>query len=254
MVKGKKKDKLILFMILILLVVINYGFIDSFLEKKFTEDDAILVEVERVIDGDTVVVNGSSMRLLGINSPEKGQMYYEEAKEYLESLVVNKSIVVKSHGKDKYYRELVYLFDVEDKKNINLELVREGYANYYFPSGKDEYYKDFVKSWKECLRNEVNLCERSTDECAGCIELEEFGYDKDAIIYNICKTKTCNLDGWSIKDEGRKVFVFEDFVLAPGEGAQVTAEAFNTDYVWTKTGDSIFVRDDSGLLVLFDSY
>jgi hypothetical protein len=254
MIGKKSKDKVILLIILVLLVVVNYGVIEGILEESFKDPDAILVHVDRVIDGDTIVVNGTSMRLLGINCPEKGQKYFEEAKEYLESLVMNKSIVVRKEGQDMYYRELVYLYDVEDKKNINLEIVRNGYANYYFPSGKDEYYKDFVKAWKRCMIDKINLCEPSNNECADCIELEEWGYNKDTIIYNMCD-KNCNLERWSIKDEGRKLLIFEDtFILKPGQGAQITADAFGVTYVWTKTGDSIFIRDDEGKLVLFDSY
>ena len=253
MVSKRAREKIILAIILLILVVVNYGFIDGFLEKKFMDEGAILVDVERVIDGDTLVVNGSSIRLLGINSPEKGEIYSVEATVFLEELVMNKSIVLRSTGKDRYYRELGYLFDVESRKNINLEIVKNGYANFYFPSGKDEYYDEFVKGWEECLKKGVNLCEPSTNECSECIKLEEWGYNKNTTLYNTCEIE-CNLEGWSIKDEGRKKFVFEDFNLEPGEGAQVNAEAFGVDYVWTKSGDSIFLRDDEGMLVVYDSY
>jgi nuclease-like protein len=249
---SKKKERIILVAILIVLVIINYGFIDGFLEKRFGEE-AILVEVERVIDGDTVVINGTSMRLLGINSPEKGEKYSEEAKEFLEQIVLNKTIVMKSRGKDRYYRELVYLFDLDERKKINLDIVEKGYANFYFPSGKDEYYKDFVDAWDKCLKNNINLCEKSEHECVECIDLEEWGYGKDVILYNTCE-KTCDLEEWSIKDQGRKVFVFKDFVLESGEGAQIKAEAFEVEYVWTKSGDSIFIRDENGGLILYKNY
>ena len=102
--REKKKEKIILTIILILLVVINYGFIEGLLEKTFKDPEAVLVEVERVVDGDTVIINGSSMRLLGINSPEKGQIYYEEAKTFLEESVMNKTLIIKSKGTQlKFY-------------------------------------------------------------------------------------------------------------------------------------------------------
>ncbi len=250
--KGKK-EKIILIIILLLLVVINYGFIDSFLQNKISGNDAVTIKVDRVIDGDTVVVNGTSMRLLGINSPEKNQKYYNDAKKYLESLVMNKTIIMKSKGKDKYYRELVYLYDIDGKKTINLKMVEEGYANFYFPSGKDEHYKDFVKSWRKCLAYERNLCEFSNEKCASCIELQEWGYNKDVILYNKCKI-TCDLSDWSIKDQGRKLLVFEELILGPEEGVQITPEAFGVEYVWTKSGDSIFIRDRSNMLVIYENY
>lgn len=248
-----KKEKIVLVILIAALIIVNYGFLDGFLEKKFSEDDAVLVEVERVIDGDTVVVNGSSMRLLGINCPEKGERYYDEAGTFLGDLVMNKTIVMKGKGVDRYNRGLVYLFDIDNEININLEIVENGYANFYFPSGKDEYYKDFVKAWEECLVSEINLCEPSEHPCKECIELEQWGYDKDVILYNTCEF-SCDLSQWSIKDEGRKKFVFGNFILEPGEGVQITPEAFEEEYIWTRTGDSIFIRDNSGKLVLYDKY
>ena len=44
--------------------------------------------VSRIIDGDTIELqNGERVRLLGINTPEKGQPYYEEATNRLKELI-----------------------------------------------------------------------------------------------------------------------------------------------------------------------
>lgn len=244
-----KKNKILLVVLILLLFVINYNFIDNFLKETFLNEE--LVEVERVIDGDTVVVNASSVRLLGINSPEKGEILYEEAKNFLEEMVLNKSLRIERRGFDRYDRELAYLFD--DKKNINLEIVKNGFGNYYFPEGKDRYYKKFVNAWKKCIENNINLCEISLDECAECIKLENFEYNENVVLKNVCKID-CNLSEWTIKDEGRKKFVFRNFVLESSGEVEVTAKDFNEDYVWTKTGDTILLRDDEGKLVLWEKY
>ncbi len=245
-----QKEKIILGVLILFLIAVNYNFVNGFLERNFLENYES-VQVERVIDGDTVVVNGSSMRLLGINSPEKGEEYYKEAGEFLKEKVMNKTIKAEKHGKDKYYRELVYLFDL---KNINLEIVEKGYANYYFPSGKDKYYDDFVKAWKTCLENNENLCEKSSDKCSECIEIRNFGYNKDVILYNKCGFD-CDLTNWNVKDEGRKKLIFGNLILKPYESTKITPEDFgNYDYIWTKTGDSIFIRDSENKLVLWESY
>ena len=141
----KKRDakKLLIFLI-ILLIVINYSFIDSFLNDILNPRE--LVFISRVIDGDTVEVNETSIRLLGINTPERGEKYYEEAKDFLEELVLNKTLELE-HGKekyDKYNRILGYLF--LNNKNINIRLIENGFANFYFPSGKDKYYSEFKKA------------------------------------------------------------------------------------------------------------
>jgi len=143
----KNKHIALLIFLISLLFLINYSFLNSLLVNFLDEGEKVFVQ--RVIDGDTIVTGGGkSVRLLGINSPEKGEVYSKEAKEFLEGLVLNETVKLK-YGKDKYdkyHRVLAYVFI--GSKNINLELVKEGLANYYFPVGKDVYYKEFKS---ECL-------------------------------------------------------------------------------------------------------
>jgi len=256
-----KKGLVILISLILVLFVVNYSFLDSLLINFFDEDEVVIVG--RVIDGDTIVIENISVRLLGINSPERGEPYYEKAKEFLEERILNKTVRLK-FGKekyDKYDRLLVYVF--VDGENVNLELVKNGFANFYFPSGKDNYYSDFKKAWDGCRRN---LCERSKETCADCIELEEFNYKEEIVgFYNKCEFD-CELTGWEIKDEGRKNFLFPEFVLF-GEGsvkvivaqedlASTQKEIFwiREDYVWTNSGDTLFLRNREGKLVLWESY
>ncbi len=258
----KQKYAFLLIFLVIFLFVINYSFIDTFLKGFFEESE--LGFVERVIDGDTIVMNETSIRLLGINCPEKGEKYYQEAKDFLEKEVLNKTVELKFGNEryDKYHRLLAYVF--LDEKNVNLELVEKGFANFYFPSGKDVYYNDFEKAWENCLNSNLNLCEKSQNICRNCIGLKEFNFEKDVLVfYNNCSFD-CDLTGWGIKDEGRKNFVFSEFVLNPflevkiivGNGKDNSTTLFwkGEDYVWTKTGDSLFLRDDEGRLVLWESY
>ena len=144
-----------------------------------------------------------------------------------------------------YDRDLAYLFE-ENGENINKKLIEAGYANAYFPEGKDNYYSSFMSAWKICTETgNKNLCRKSSDICANCIEIHKFGPDEDLILYNSCSFN-CNLTGWSVKDEGRKKFVFEDFVLKSNNQVTLTAADFNQTYVWTNTGDTIFMRDKKG--------
>lgn len=260
---SKQKQITLLVFLIILLITINYPYLDSLLTNFLSDSETVIVE--RVIDGDTIVIkNKTSVRLLGINSPEKGEIYYSEAKEFLEMILLNKTVELR-FGKDKYdkyNRRLAYIF--YKHKNVNLEMVDEGYANFYFPSGKDNYYNDFVKAWDHCINNHVNLCEKSNDECATCIELKEFDYiDEIIILENSCEFD-CELTGWGIKDEGRKNFVFQNFILESGkdiiikvgEGVDDEATLFwkGEDYVWTDSGDTLFLRDSEHKLVLWRSY
>ncbi|MCK4552618.1 thermonuclease family protein [Candidatus Pacearchaeota archaeon] len=256
-----KKNVIVLIGLIIILFAVNYSFLDSLLINLFDEGEVVIVE--KVIDGDTIVAGKVSVRLLGINSPERKEQYYEEAREFLEDAVLNKTVILKfgKEKQDKYNRTLAYVF--VGNKNLNLEMVKNGFANFYFPSGRDVYYDDFKSAWEEC---EENLCERSADECADCIELEEFDYENEIVVfYNKCDFD-CELTEWEIKDEGRKSFVFPEFVLGVGKNVKVIVseedvvdnqeEVFwrRKDYVWTDSGDTLFLRDSKGKLVLWENY
>ena len=256
----KRNKKLLIYFIVLIIIALDYPFIERYIDKTF--EDYELGVVERVIDGDTLEVNGSSVRLLGINTPEKNELYYGEAKEFLVNITQGQ-LVKLVKGKDDldlYGRKLRYVF--LENENINLKLVEQGYANYYFPTSKDRYYNEFKKAWTQCMTNNINLCERSSDECASCIELKEFDSVKERIVFvNKCDF-SCNLTGWTIKDEGRKTYTFPNFALETevtvkvGTGKNTQDELFwkGEDYVWTKTGDSLFLRDNKHELVLFHSY
>ena len=253
----------LLVFLIFLLIGINYRFLDTKVIEFLDEGEFTIVE--RVIDGDTIVVsNDTHVRLLGINTPEKGEFYYQESKDFLANLTLNKTIKLE-YGKEKqdlYGRTLAYI--ILDGKNVNIELVDEGYANFYFPSGKDVYYNSFVKAWEHCLENGKYLCKKSNDECAQCVELKELNVkNQTVVLYNKCNFD-CNLAGWNIKDEGRKKFVFQNFILRNNEkvsiivGNETNSENFlywkGEEYVWTSTGDTLFLRDKEGRLILWERY
>lgn len=241
----KNEKKLLIFLIL-LFFVINYHFLDSFLIDVFDSREEVVIN--NVIDGDTVKVNGTSIRLLGINTPEKGEVYYEEAKEFLEGLVLNKTVYLE-YGKekhDKYNRILAYIF--LNNENIHLKIVERGFANFYFPSGKDKYYFEFKEAWENCIKSNKNLCERSSHQCSGCISLNEFSYENKLIVLKNTCSFDCDLNNWKMKAEGRTILDL-NITLDSGE-----EEKIDFDSVWTKTGNTLFVRDDEFKLVLWKSY
>ncbi len=97
-----------------------------------------------VVDGDTIDVDGvGRIRFVGVNTPEKGQAGYQEAKDFVKSLCLGKTVGLdidnaKTH--DKYGRVLavVYSGDV----NVNSELLKRGYAEImYIPPSEFDPYK-----------------------------------------------------------------------------------------------------------------
>ncbi|MEK6881347.1 MAG: lamin tail domain-containing protein, partial [Nanoarchaeota archaeon] len=202
--------------------------------------------------------------LLGINTPERGEKYYFEAKEYLKMRIEGREAVLRKsvEDKDKYGRKLRFVFLEEE--NINLEMVEKGFANPYFPDEDKMYIKEFREAWRRCVENNVNLCEKSTAACSVCIKIQELDYiDEEIEILNSCSLE-CNLDQWTIKDEGRKKFVFEDFKLKPlsriivktgaGENSEEILFWGGEEYVWTDSGDSLYLRDSKNKLINYYEY
>ena len=95
--------------------------------------------VTKVIDGDTVVVEGGwHVRLLGMDADEKGYPCYDPAKTRLEDLVLSKQVVLEKDisDVDQYGRCLRYIF--VGTANIDTQLVKEGLAvaRFYQPDVK----------------------------------------------------------------------------------------------------------------------
>lgn len=85
--------------------------------------------VTKVIDGDTVLIDGGrTVRLLGMDADEHDEFCFEVAKDRLKELILNKQVVLQRELRDGdiYGRLLRYVF--LDGQNIDLQLVREGFA------------------------------------------------------------------------------------------------------------------------------
>lgn len=97
----------------------------------------------RVIDGDTIDVDGvGRIRFVGVNTPEKGQPGYQEAKDFVRAMCFGKIVYLDIDDKkqhDKYGRSLavVYVNDI----NLNSELLKRGYAEImYIPPSEFNPY------------------------------------------------------------------------------------------------------------------
>ena len=97
--------------------------------------------VERVVDGDTIVVdingNRERVRLLGIDTPESvavnrpEQCFGRESASYLTSLLpkgTRVTLVRDIESRDQYDRLLAYVVRSSDQLFVNLDLLERGYA------------------------------------------------------------------------------------------------------------------------------
>lgn len=88
--------------LLILLLIILFVFLSSCYHKDYCR---------YVVDGDTLIMQDrAKVRLAGIDAPEKNQEGGQEAKQYLSSLVLNKTVTLIKVDKDKYGREVCKVY------------------------------------------------------------------------------------------------------------------------------------------------
>lgn len=96
--------------------------------------------------GDTCIVLTSkgeqlALSLYGIAAPERGQDYAEQATQFASYLMGHQDVSVEIYSEDQYGRQVGVVWVGE--KNINRELVRQGYAWQYSKICK----KSFCREW-----------------------------------------------------------------------------------------------------------
>lgn len=238
--------------------------------------------ISKVIDGDTIKLKtGETVRLLGINAPEKGQPYYEEATNRLKELVEGKEVALERDidDKDKYGRLLRYIF--VNGENINVELIREGLATLYIVPPNFKYRYELEQAQNEAKTLKRNIWKQPKEDVCDnqCIGISYFHWnaegndcnnlnDEYVVLKNSC-AYSCNLTGWTIKDESsRNLYVFPNFILKgqalvtlyTGCGINTNTKLYwcnsgsQCNAVWNNYGDTLYLRNSNGELILSYSY
>ena len=234
-------------------------------------DDGKTYLVSEVIDGDTIILeNGEHIRFLGINTPESGMYFYEEAKEVLEIMVLGKEVILEMDvsDRDMYGRELRYVFQGE--LFVNLEMVKRGFANSYTYPPDVRFSQDFLEAERYARENNKGLWELSDLSTVNIdIIYDAPGNDNDNINgeYIVLKNtgdSILNTEGWTIKDSGTNIYRFGTHTLAPGSSI-VLFSGKGTDGdgllywnsskpVWNNNFDTAYLRDKEGLLIEIYNY
>ncbi|MBU1031026.1 MAG: thermonuclease family protein [Nanoarchaeota archaeon] len=251
-------------------------------EEQDSESEEESKTVSSVSDGDTIKLsNGETIRLIGLNAPESGQSCSSEATDKLKEFVLGKEVILEQDvdDKDQYSRLLRYVY--VDSIFVNLEMVRLGLAHKYEYGSNTKYSSKFEQAENEAKQNE------------GCLwKSEEVNYIQDKCIYitnfhfnaagndnynlndeyvtfgNKC-SYSIGMDSWTIKDETAShiytipSFTFQSgatFTLYTGRGTNTNSVLYwgrtSGDYaaIWNNGGDTLFLRDSKGNLVLSKSY
>lgn len=243
------KRLIIFILVLIFLGVLSvyYPYLTGeIVKKQDIEYEREQVSVTRVIDGDTVETDNGTVRLLGVNTPERGKKYYKEAKDFLKQ-IENKTIEIlrDKDDEDKYERKLRYIFF--DGRLLNVEILELGLGTSFMLD--DLKYEGKLKSGEEFARESGSrLWEGSEDICADCIKLIELDYENEFFILENKCSFDCDLSGWYVKDNANHFITIID--LDAGENRKFESKGS----IWNNDGDRFFMRDSNEKLVVFYEY
>ncbi len=237
-----------------------------------TSDGREVVTVGKVVDGDTIeLTDGRRIRYIGINTPERDQPYYGEAKEINRLLVENRMVELEYDVEpfDKYGRTLAYIW--VNGSMANLEIVRRGYANSFTVPPNVRYEAQFREAQREAREAELGLWAGSPVALKIIrIQADAPGDDRqnpngEWIEIANQGNESVQMQGYTLKDEANHIYTFADFVVAPGRSFRLYSGAgpnnedelywgLNGESVWNNGGDVAFLRDGEGALVDNFSY
>lgn len=111
----------------LLLIFIKYP-----AEKAEINENSVM----EIIDGDTFKMwSGEIVRLICVDAPERGRAGYEDAKEFLSFLILNKEVKLERDvsDRDAYGRLLRYVYVAGDSGEIfvNKEIVQQGFGSVF---------------------------------------------------------------------------------------------------------------------------
>lgn len=201
--------------------------IEEEIEEVETESTTDYYKVTYIVDGDTLDIDtGKRVRLICIDTPEKGEYYYSEAKEYLSSLTLNQEVeLIKDISEtDRYDRLLRYIY-LEDGSFVNEMLVENGYAKAYpyspdttlcpqIQNAEDRAKSNNLGIWAEQEEEEEEYPSEGDNDCVllGCSVGTELVGSLNSDKYHKCSCR------WAQKILPENLNCFESEEEAKSEG------------------------------------
>ncbi len=120
-------------------IILGVGTTDGSCGTTLCCSNCPAIPVLRVIDGDTFATSGDlSVRLFGVDTPERGEKCYREATARLRELAGGEvRVELGPRSKDRYGRLLYYVY-IQDGGSIDEKLIREGLGEAWTKDGQLE--------------------------------------------------------------------------------------------------------------------
>ena len=157
--KKRRTYKKALIMLVAIFLILIFRLVEYIGYDKAPGDRFVIM---RVIDGDTVeLAGGDRLRLLGIDTPEKGELYYDSAAMFLESLVLGQKSRIEYADKrrDRYGRLLGFVY-VEDTIFVNRRILSAGLGYLYLVKDQElsrPRFKELLVSQRQAVGSKIGL-------------------------------------------------------------------------------------------------
>jgi len=159
---------------IVLLVFTAIVFITYFFDSQKGSNQFIEGTVETVTDGDTIVISSLAgekkftCRLYGIDAPEivgigqHRQPYGEEAREELKGLLYKQKVKAIFTGEKSYQHNICIV--EKDKMNINLEMIKRGFAWAYREFLEKPYASGFLEAESKARAKKIGLWQQNNPQ------------------------------------------------------------------------------------------
>jgi micrococcal nuclease len=237
-----------------------------------------------IVDGDTLYVSGPlgelEVRLVGVNTPEAGECFSEEATDALADLVTDNDLVlvVDRSDVDQFGRALRYV-ETTDGVDAGAELVANGFAiarRYPPDDARADRYAELQQTaqregrglWAPdaCGESDLDGVEVEIEVNADAPGDDGLNLNGEWVRFKNAGVEAIDLAGWEVADESASHrYTFDDLRLAPGGTVTLFSGCGPDDdsnrywcvsgsAVWNNSGDTIFLRDPNGNIVASLSY
>ena len=224
-------------------------------------------QVAAVLDGDTIrLSDGKTVRYFGINTPEYGQPFADEAKRYNEQLVLGKEVrVVPARRRpDAYKRVLAYVYI--NNTLINTQLILSGLAHVFILDPFDRS-ADWLRFQQDAQTRGKGMWHSGGVQGPlkiTTVHADARGDDRknpNGEYIRICNVspRPVELTGFVVQDEKQHRYVFPTGSLRPGYTALLSSGPgpttvqqgqyrfhWDTGPVWNNTGNTAFLFDPNG--------
>jgi len=205
-----------------------------------------------IYDGDTIEVERSGIvgdvRLMGINAPERGECFYEEALGYLIETAKGREVELTVVDTDQFDRLLAYV--TLDQTRVNLDLVEGGYAIATTPAATDAAGIGLLEAEERARTGDIGLW--SSTACGALGERPDLTLAVDRIeeVVTISNPGPANVDltSWVLRDESsRHRYTFASGTHLDPDG---TIEVRSSDTGWDPGGSNVWNNDGDMAMIL----